>query len=355
MTNNGVANAKELREMKEIEVNGKPDVRKLTFTELASMLHGLLFAYEKVFINLYGDDARQLYPYIIDELSCILHGGDNPVIDEEKSLEENIERFIEFISNEEYLKDISLERDDGRYVFKVGSCTFAKSGVHEILKVKEGVCPFGLMMASLITELTPDTCARITKSEFDETGSKVSFEMVNVGEDDGDDGLMRVDAGMEDDMLPSQSVKPPMDEFDLKLIRELRRDGRQSNVDIARVLKVTESTVRRRINSLIDRGIIKGFTALLNYAPGESFLRAFIGIKVRPAQMESVLTHLVEMKEICSVYKTIGRYNLMCEVISTSRDKFQQLIDTLQYMEGVDEMEYSIGSSSPKPCPWYGF
>jgi DNA-binding Lrp family transcriptional regulator len=342
----------EVKEPDKIEISG---LRKLNFTELASMLHGLLFAYEKVFMNMYGNDVRELYPYLIDELAHVLHEGENPVIDTNKSLEENIERIIHFISNEEYLMDIGWEKtDDDKYIFKIGACTFAKSGVHDILKLKEGICPFGIIIAACITELNTDRYVRITDCEFDEEGSKTYMESIE-GDLSGEGELQGDISSTEDLIFQDAHFKSPLDEMDLRILKELRRNARISNVNIAKILGTTESTVRRRFDSLLERGIIKGFTALLNYPPDDRFLRAFLGIKVKPTHIDAISSILSKMKETCSVYKTLGKYNLICEAIFNDRSKFQEFFDKLQYMEGIVEVHYSIGSSAPKPCPWYGF
>ncbi len=341
----------DVEELKEEVANG---LRKLTFSELASMLHGLLFAYEKVVLNLMGDDTRKLYPYIIEEMAHLLHTGDNPVIDSSKSLKENIERVLYFISNEEYLKDISFDDlGDGRYVFGIGQCSFAKSGVHDILKLKEGMCPFALVMASVLAELTDEGYVKIAKSEFDNEGSSTYIELISGEGVEYDASLPFRD--IDEEIFESQDQSAVLDELDHRIIRELRKNGRKANVDLSKDLNASESTVRRRINNLVDKGIIRGFTALLRYPAGENVMRVFVAMKVDPKYMDSVSGKLSRMKETCSVYKTIGKHNLICETMFNNRAKFQEFIDELQYMKGVLELDYSISSSSPKPCPWYGF
>jgi DNA-binding Lrp family transcriptional regulator len=340
---------------KVIEKEKEKGLRKLSFAELASMFHGLLFAYEKVFMDLYGADAPKLYPYLIDELAHLLHSGDDPIIDDSKTMEENIDRVMHFISNEEYVMDVNFKKtDENKYLFNIGACSFAKSGVHDILKIKDGICPFGLVIASCLTELNPNGYVKVTKTEFDDEGSKTYMESVSVIESGGGSPLAPI-SEIDDEIFSIPAISPPIDEMDLKIIKELRKDGRQSNVDLAKKLDTSESTVRRRIDNLVERGLIRGFTTLLRYNPKDTFLRAFIGIKVEPTHMESVVSKLTKMKETCSVYKTLGKHNLICETMFNSRAKFQSFIDDLQYTEGIVDVHYSIGSSAPKPCPWYGF
>lgn len=42
-----------------------------------------------------------------------------------------------------------------------------------------------------------------------------------------------------------------LDEFDLKLIKALRENGRATYVDLAKGLGVVEGTVRKRVNELL--------------------------------------------------------------------------------------------------------
>jgi Lrp/AsnC family transcriptional regulator for asnA, asnC and gidA len=328
--------------------------RKLTLTELSSMLHGVLFAYEKVFLDLYGNDARELYPYILEELAHVLHTGDDPIIDKTKNLDENLDRVLFFLSNEEYLKELKCERlTDGKYVFDIGACSFAKSGVHDILKIKEGICPFALIFASCLTDLTSNGYARITKAEFDDEGSKTYIETVKAGEESAVKRTTYQD--MDERIFNAQAFKPSLDELDMSLIKELRKDARLSNVELAKMLESSESTIRRRIGSMMDRGIIKGFSALVHCPEGSTFQRAFITIKTSPDNMDNVAARLAKRKEICSVYKTIGNHNLICEFIFKENSEFQEFIDGLQFSEGISEVSYYLASSAPKPCPWYGF
>ena len=45
---------------------------------------------------------------------------------------------------------------------------------------------------------------------------------------------------------------PKLDELDRDIIRALQQDGRRSNVEIARDLGVAESTVRKRLERLLE-------------------------------------------------------------------------------------------------------
>ncbi|MBN2629802.1 MAG: Lrp/AsnC family transcriptional regulator [Rhodobacteraceae bacterium] len=57
-----------------------------------------------------------------------------------------------------------------------------------------------------------------------------------------------------------------IDEIDQKILRELSRDGRMSNLDLAARIGLSPSACLRRVQELERRGVIKGYRAVLNPA-----------------------------------------------------------------------------------------
>ncbi|MHB8361549.1 MAG: Lrp/AsnC family transcriptional regulator, partial [Thermoplasmataceae archaeon] len=53
-----------------------------------------------------------------------------------------------------------------------------------------------------------------------------------------------------------------MDERDHQIIKLLEENSRLSNTEIARELKVSEGTIRKRIKRLLDTGIIEKFSLI---------------------------------------------------------------------------------------------
>ena len=51
-----------------------------------------------------------------------------------------------------------------------------------------------------------------------------------------------------------------VDEKDLRIIEILQKDARTTYTEIAKRLRVSESTIRKRVKQLEDDGIIKGYT-----------------------------------------------------------------------------------------------
>jgi Lrp/AsnC family transcriptional regulator for asnA, asnC and gidA len=116
-----------------------------------------------------------------------------------------------------------------------------------------------------------------------------------------------------------------IDEIDQKLILELQEDGRQSYIELAKKLSVTEGTVRRRLKSLKNRKIIK-VSAVPSVAElGYKFI-AIVAIQVNMAYVNTVAEELSKNRAICQVSFVTGRYDLIAMVATRSTDEFSKFM-----------------------------
>ncbi|MBC7911771.1 MAG: Lrp/AsnC family transcriptional regulator [Pyrinomonadaceae bacterium] len=71
-----------------------------------------------------------------------------------------------------------------------------------------------------------------------------------------------------------------MDEKDELILKLLQQDGRMSNVDLARAVELTPSATLERVRRLEERGLIKGYMALIDPLALGLGLVAFIFVRV---------------------------------------------------------------------------
>jgi hypothetical protein len=150
-------------------------IRKMSDAEIGSMLHALLFAYEKVFLNFYGkEETKKLFSYIIDELVPVLYDERDLIIDKSLGVEENMERFRCFLSNESFVKGFSITKtSDKEFIIDIEECAFAKAGIHRTLEMNGGSCPYALLVAAVLTSVEDaDQYIKVGESEYTELGSK---------------------------------------------------------------------------------------------------------------------------------------------------------------------------------------
>ena len=110
-----------------------------------------------------------------------------------------------------------------------------------------------------------------------------------------------------------------MDELDTKIVALLQQDGRASNAGIARMVGVSEGTVRRRLNRLIQEEYIRVVAQLdptrMGYAS-----EALVGVQVDPDKVDEVAAGLASLEEIDWVTVTTGSYDIFAWVTLPSSE-----------------------------------
>jgi Lrp/AsnC family transcriptional regulator, leucine-responsive regulatory protein len=71
-----------------------------------------------------------------------------------------------------------------------------------------------------------------------------------------------------------------VDEKDARILEILQQDGRMTNVELARRVELTPSATLERVRKLEERGLIKGYSALLDPQALGLSLVAFIFVRV---------------------------------------------------------------------------
>jgi DNA-binding Lrp family transcriptional regulator len=119
--------------------------------------------------------------------------------------------------------------------------------------------------------------------------------------------------------------KEQMDETDLKILKMLRMNSRESFGNIAYKLEISKATVSRRISRLEADGYISGYTTVSN--PSKvGLMKALISLEVVGSAINSVIEELKKFEEIEFIHKVFGDHNLVCEVYTKSVDSLYLLI-----------------------------
>lgn len=133
-----------------------------------------------------------------------------------------------------------------------------------------------------------------------------------------------------------------VDELDRKIIKMLQTDGRLSNTEIARVLEITETTVRKRIARLLDERLISIVAVPTPEAAGMN-LSAIIGVSVELTAIHKVADAIRSYQEVRYVGMSAGRYDLMIEAFFTDQEHLLEFVtDKLGSLSGITSLETSI-------------
>ena len=106
-----------------------------------------------------------------------------------------------------------------------------------------------------------------------------------------------------------------MDAIDQEVIRRLQRNGRTSWVELAEALGVTPPAIAQRVRRLENRGIVRGFTALVNAEAIGLGLTAFIATSLeRAEQREAFLARVAASDEIQECHHLTGDDDYLLKV-----------------------------------------
>ena len=136
--------------------------------------------------------------------------------------------------------------------------------------------------------------------------------------------------------------RPNIDELDSKIIEKLQKDGRVSNTDLAKSLKVSEATIRGRIKRLTDEGIIQ-IVAVSNPLKLGFEVTGDLNIHVNMKKMDNVINSLNNFKELWYIVVTTGKSNINAEFVVKSLDELHDLVyNRLSHIDGIEQIETSV-------------
>jgi Lrp/AsnC family transcriptional regulator for asnA, asnC and gidA len=130
-----------------------------------------------------------------------------------------------------------------------------------------------------------------------------------------------------------------LDSIDVKILEMLEDDGRESFTQIARKLKVTEATIRKRISTLQKEGVIKKFTIKIDPSKLGLNTVAIIGVDIEPMKLLAVAQKLCNFKEAKCVATSTGDHMVMIEVWTKNGRELANLIsERIETIEGVKKI-----------------
>jgi Lrp/AsnC family transcriptional regulator, regulator for asnA, asnC and gidA len=133
-----------------------------------------------------------------------------------------------------------------------------------------------------------------------------------------------------------------IDHLDHQILRILRTDGRTSNVEIARQLGVTETTVRKRIATLLADELVEIVAVPTPKLAGLN-VSAIIGISVHLTHLKAVTEALVSRPEVRYCGVSTGRYDVMIEAFFASNEHVMEFAtEVLGAMPGISDVETSL-------------
>lgn len=127
-----------------------------------------------------------------------------------------------------------------------------------------------------------------------------------------------------------------MEETNRKIVSLLARDGRMSFTELARQTGLSVSAAQQRVRRLEERGVIKGYAALVNPDDAGLPLTAFVSIKpFDPAAADDAPQRLAHLGAIEACHSVAGEENYILKVRVASPAALEDLLQEIRAAAGV--------------------
>ena len=137
-----------------------------------------------------------------------------------------------------------------------------------------------------------------------------------------------------------------MDDIDRRLLAELRRDARISNVDLAERVNLSPTPCLRRVKKLEQQGVIKRYEAVLDMEALGYEVSAFAFVKLtrksldNTEQFERDIRRLDAVTECCVI---AGSYDYLLRIVTRSLHDYEMFLKKgLARIESIGDIESTI-------------
>lgn len=117
-----------------------------------------------------------------------------------------------------------------------------------------------------------------------------------------------------------------LDERDKIIIDMLTRDARTPFTEIAKVLGISETAVRKRVKALEEAGVIRQYTIMVDPSKLGYNLVSLTGVDTLPEKIFEVANKLKEFEFVRNVYLTSGDHMIMAEIWAKDGEDLSDII-----------------------------
>ncbi len=127
-----------------------------------------------------------------------------------------------------------------------------------------------------------------------------------------------------------------VEELDQQIVELLVADGRMSYTDLGKATGLSTSAVHQRVRRLEQRGVIRGYAAIVDAEAVGLSLTAFISIKpFDPSAPDDIAERLAEVPEIEACHSVAGEENYILKVRVATPGELEHLLARIRTLAGV--------------------
>ncbi|WP_417462539.1 Lrp/AsnC family transcriptional regulator [Kordiimonas sp.] len=139
-----------------------------------------------------------------------------------------------------------------------------------------------------------------------------------------------------------------MDKTDEKLLKLLTLNSREATSSLARKLGLSRSTVQDRINKLVERKVISGFTVKQHEEFEGKLISAHVLLSIDQKYAQQAIGLMKTHAPIKTLYVVSGAYDLIAIVKAPTMEEIDQTLDFILAINGVMKTTTSLVLSAKK-------
>ncbi len=143
-----------------------------------------------------------------------------------------------------------------------------------------------------------------------------------------------------------KSSHTELDALDCTLLDVLQRNGRISNVDLARQINLSPPAAHARLRRLEQQGFVRGYVTLLDRDKIGYDLLCFVQVSLmvhQPEQVQQFRTAVNEFPEVLECHHITGEYDYLLKVVLHNRADLERfLVNQLTPLPGVARIHTNL-------------
>jgi Lrp/AsnC family transcriptional regulator, leucine-responsive regulatory protein len=141
-----------------------------------------------------------------------------------------------------------------------------------------------------------------------------------------------------------------MDELDSRLLAELQQHGRASWAELGALLGLSAPAIAERARKLEERGVLRGYSAVIEPLAVERGLLAFIAVSLAlPEHRDGFLRRVAELDSVQECHHVAGEDDYLLKARCRDTLELEQLVSVeLKGLPGIVRTRTTIALSTAK-------
>lgn len=142
-----------------------------------------------------------------------------------------------------------------------------------------------------------------------------------------------------------------LDRIDIKILYELQKNGRITNVELAELVNLSPSPCLMRVKKLQAEGYVSGYSAQINVSKLGQTLTVFTEITLknhRQIDFARFLAAVEKVEQVIECHLVSGGYDYMLKFVTSGIAEYQIIMERLTDMDiGIDKYFSFVVLKSP--------